>query len=178
MGGKAFGRQATRMTTSQSLRLQALCFKGLQGFFHKILPLRHYTHKETHGDIDILCAWQGIKLGQFTRQIDCGNVDTATQEVNRDWSEVTCDSGKDVFAEWCEAVAAGIGGIRWTRFNYETPVLSIMAPCRIFDSDINSEIAASVVSGSSVGEDDFVSPLCTVELTVAILSGRSAPSSA
>lgn len=138
MGGKAFGRQAKRMTTQQLQLLKHHCVTALQDIFVGIMPLRHYTKKEIHGDLDLICAWPGIKLGHFTSHGGRGSVDVSVRDITWEWDHVSCESPLREFDGWCGAVAYKVGAVHWTRFNYETPVLSLKVLCELLEKDTHN----------------------------------------
>ncbi|OCF33825.1 hypothetical protein I316_04537 [Kwoniella heveanensis BCC8398] len=57
MGGNAFGIPARRLPQKQYLSLKAHALYKVQPFFKAVLVPRNLTTKETHGDLDLLCAY-------------------------------------------------------------------------------------------------------------------------
>lgn len=128
MGGKAFDRPATPLTTAQHRLISTHCVAILKTIFQDAVVLAHYGQKKVHGDIDITCAWEGIKLGQFTRGESRGLVRDDKEEEGVDLTAISCASTDKELDLWVEEIARRLGGVEYTRYNYETPILSIAVP--------------------------------------------------
>lgn len=60
MGGKTFGpdEPAARLTTDQLLQLSVFVQSRLGTQFSRMEHLRFLGDKKSHGDLDLLCAWE------------------------------------------------------------------------------------------------------------------------
>ncbi|ORX34057.1 hypothetical protein BD324DRAFT_658098 [Kockovaella imperatae] len=57
MGGNALGRQANRMSLPQHRAFSTYCQERLEPFFKGIYKWKDLKDKESHGDLDLVCAW-------------------------------------------------------------------------------------------------------------------------
>jgi hypothetical protein len=132
MGGKVFDRPAARLDNAQFSRLETYCHRILRPFFQDILTNRHLGEKETHGDIDLLCAWDGVDVGTYIRGQDRGRVleeadGAATQPTGEE------DQGASVkrlfegtqFTAWIECIARNFKAEEWTRLGTEVHILAL-----------------------------------------------------
>ncbi|WVQ98278.1 hypothetical protein IAU59_005401 [Kwoniella sp. CBS 9459] len=60
MGGNAFGITARRLPQAQYDAVKAIALAKLQSFFSAVLVPRNLTSKDTHGDLDVLCAYDNV----------------------------------------------------------------------------------------------------------------------
>lgn len=140
MGGKVFDRPAARLINAQFSRLETYCHRILRPFFQDILTNRHLGEKETHGDIDLLCAWDGVDVGTYIRGQDRGRVleeadGAATQPTGEE------DQGASVkrlfegtqFTAWIECIARNFKAEEWTRLGTEVHILAFKLPFATWD---------------------------------------------
>jgi len=66
MGGNALG-PAVRLTTTQHAALERYCRQKLSGHFEVMASLAYLRSKEMHGDLDLICGWEGCEVGKFEK---------------------------------------------------------------------------------------------------------------
>ena len=118
MGGNAFLTPAHRLTTVQLEELTSHVANLLRPIFPLTAPLRAFTTKETHGDLDLVCAWEGMGVLHDMRGAESGGADYEYVQT-----------GKVAMRDFCESIAAAVGAVRWKRGGGEiscaVPVTSV-----------------------------------------------------
>ena len=134
MGGTALGRLANRLTLEQHKALQAFCRAQLTPFFPAIYHARDLADKLTHGDLDILCEWDGydpdMKIKGYEE--DLGDAHLAGGSDIKDTSTAE-DADNLRIRAWCAAICKALGGFGWARNGWKTPLISIGVHCKDLD---------------------------------------------
>lgn len=149
MGGAALGRQAQRLTTPQFHRLVEYCIQRLSpSFFPRVVALKPFTDKDSHGDIDLLCSWdeqidakkvKGEDWGVIVEGEDKGvgahhPIQTLSLAKRIEEKEQKDGAENREFRKWVIALAGAIEGTEWKRSGASGAVISIGVPCRVLES--------------------------------------------
>ena len=109
------------MSTSQYNTFIDFCVPRLEQMFPRVVPLRSFRSKDTHGDLDLRCASDDIP--------DSGTV--KGRETGGEGFEYQRNKDVDL-RELCERVATALQAIRWLRNGRE---LSCAVPVRVIFPD-------------------------------------------
>lgn len=110
MGGNAFPpTTATRLTSTQHTALLAYCRARLP--FTPIAAPRYLTSKVTHGDLDVLCGWDGVGYSPGKGGAR-GVLTPGEHDLDPD---LKMTSPAPEVNAWCHALTARLGGTKWTR---------------------------------------------------------------
>jgi len=174
MGGGAFLQPAIRLSTQQHQAFEQYCKQSLKHHFQTIVSPRFLGDKSFHGDLDLVCAWQGGKVGTTFKGQDSGRLAKDPRSsgmgdselVNRTALSATAQGGPDTSEErqlesdpdttaqtkqWTEDVVQALRGDQWQRMNVEAPILSVGIPLSVFEQQGGS------VTARQAGEHDSVS---------------------
>ena len=80
MGGNALG-PAVRLTSAQHAALERFCRRRLAGHFDEIVSPPYLRDKDTHGDLDLVCAFHGCEIGRFERGVFGGRLPLTSGEI-------------------------------------------------------------------------------------------------
>lgn len=148
MGGKAFDEPALELTNDQFSKVEQYTHETLKPFFTSIMTNRHFKDKTTHGDIDLICAWEEARIGVFIRGQERGLGQDAIDPVD-----------ENAFKAWITRVCQALRGIEWTRTGTEVHILAVRLPFAVWwcDPSHDSPVPLPVEGQSSIPVKDTVS---------------------
>lgn len=183
MGGHALSRAARRLSTPELEHLTRHCLSGLEShIFPVVLPLKALPEKTSHGDLDLICAYderldskkiKGEDWGVFVDGNDMGvgehhpvqgvavSPTSPEGKAEKDGKEGEENAR---FRAWVVSVAKAIGGSEWKRSGTNGVVISIGVPCGGVEGiDIGPKGDQELYEVST--RDQYGSPLRSLMLT-------------
>lgn len=113
MGGTALGRRAQSLTSPQFDKLASFCKSQLTTLFPDIRIEYCPRDKLIHGDVDLLCSWDGVGVGQHIGGYDRSDEDKGTHPVLRALAFEMMNL---------------LGGVKWVR---KSDQVNIAIPCNV-----------------------------------------------
>ncbi|ORY20828.1 hypothetical protein BCR39DRAFT_554683 [Naematelia encephala] len=141
MGGNALTPFiASRLTTSQLNSLLLHARKSLEGYFNPIEIPRFLVDKVEHGDLDLLCGTDDVRLIESLKGImERGSIndhqhDHESPHVESDNYQVESDKERQSPRAWCGSVCKALHGTMWKRNSAE---IHIGVPASIIGSTLS-----------------------------------------
>ena len=140
MGGAALGRQVKILTTAHLELLIRHCQTSLASLFPDTRPLLAFAEKETHGDLDLLVAYEVPFHPKAVKGEDFGLLDDEGKNLGpAPWHPVQGgrkDKGlgkegaeNEAFRQWAEGVVRALKGREWKRSGVKAGLISVGVPC-------------------------------------------------
>jgi hypothetical protein len=140
MGGAALGRQAKILTTAHLELLIRHCQTCLAPLFPATRPLLAFQDKETHGDLDLLVAYEVPFDPKKVKGEEFGLLDDEGENLGpAPWHPVqggTKDKGlgregpeNNEFRDWAVSVVRALKGREWKRSGVRGGLMSVGVPC-------------------------------------------------
>ena len=126
MGGTSFG-QSQSLITVQHRAFEEWCASQLSGVSLEVRSFRYLLDKEVHGDLDLICAYDGIEMPRSAKGNNAGRLDADGSEIDPP-NKLTREqqSVRDVYVE----IARALKAYAWHRSTFDVPVLSLAVRCR------------------------------------------------
>lgn len=137
MGGKSFSKPASRLNTSELNKLTSYCQVQLDRLFPRIERLRCIASKSSHGDLDLLCAFNrpDVKIGQA----QVGHSSTDHEEAVKE-EEVEAQK-QNKYRSFCDDVAAALGADGWVIAYYGYPIIALQVPFKVVTLGVEEQVS-------------------------------------
>lgn len=134
MGGKSFTKAASRLTTPQLEALTVYCQNRLADVFPRTERLRCVRSKDSHGDLDLLSAFDrpDIRIGPAQIGISSADVVAVTPAKSASVNAVLC-------RKFCDEVKEALGAKGWIIASFGYPIIALQVPCTVLEPSSEDE---------------------------------------